>query len=342
MSTEDIAVVILNWNGKKYLEKFLPSVIENSGNAQIVVADNDSTDDSVSFVQANFPSVRIIINDQNGGFSKGYNDALKHVEAKFYMLLNSDIEVTPNWLDPLLTVMKNERVAGCQPKVLAYNNKTSFEHAGASGGFLDNNYFPFCRGRIFMSVEEDLGQYNGTTEVFWATGACLLIRSELFHKAGGFDEDFFAHMEEIDLCWRLKKQNYGFMVCPSSTVYHIGGGTLPYSSPQKVYLNFRNSIAMIFKNHEGPIFFKLMWRLTLEGIAACRFLVAGEFKQFYAVFRAHMWFHWNTFRLFKKRKAVKKASTTFNSKGLYKGNILWDYFFKGVKAYSKLNQRLFK
>ncbi len=342
MSTSTIAVVILNWNGKKYLEQFLPNVIAYSGNAQIIVADNASTDDSVAFLEQEFPSVRIIQNAQNGGFSKGYNDALKHVNAELYMLLNSDIEVTPNWLEPLLKVMDEPRVAGCQPKVLAYHDKSSFEHAGASGGYLDNNYFPFCRGRIFNDAEKDLGQYDGTTEVFWASGACLLIRSSLFHQAGGFDEDFFAHMEEIDLCWRLKKQNHAFMVCPESHVYHIGGGTLPYSSPQKVYLNFRNSIAMIFKNHEGPIFFKLFWRLTLEGAAAMKFLMTGEFKQFYAVFRAHMWFHLNTLKLFKKRKAVKKESTTFNPAGLYSGNILWDYFFKGVKTYAKLNQRLFK
>ncbi len=342
MSTSAIAVVILNWNGKKYLEEFLPNVIAYSGNAQIIVADNASTDDSVAFLKQEFPSVRIIQNAQNGGFSKGYNDALKHVDAEFYMLLNSDIEVTPNWLEPLVKVMDEPRVAGCQPKVLAYHDKSSFEHAGASGGYLDNNYFPFCRGRIFNDVEKDLGQYNGTTEVFWASGACLLIRSSLFHQANGFDEDFFAHMEEIDLCWRLKKQNYAFMVCPESHVYHIGGGTLPYSSPQKVYLNFRNSTAMIFKNHEGPIFFKFFWRLMLEGIAAMKFLLTGEVRQFYAVFRAHMWFHLNTFKLLKKRKEVKKSSTTFNATGLYKGNILWDYFFKGVKTYSKLNQRLFK
>ena len=342
MSESQVAVVILNWNGQKYLEQFLPSVIQNSGNAKIVVADNASTDNSVEFVQKNYPEIELVINSENGGFAKGYNDALKNVNAEFYMLLNSDIEVTPNWLAPLIEQMKDPQVAGCQPKVKAYNSQVSFEHAGASGGFLDRNYFPFCRGRIFNSIETDFGQYNGVSEIFWASGACLLIRSELFHNAGGFDEAFFAHMEEIDLCWRLKKMNYKFMVCPSSTVYHIGGGTLPYTSPRKVYLNFRNSIMMLIKNHEGVLLPKLFTRLCIDGIAAIRFLMIGEFKQFNAVWRAHFFAYGNMKTLLKKRKAIKNASTTFNATGLYKGSILTAYFFKGITEYSKLNQRLFK
>lgn len=342
MSESQVAVVILNWNGQKYLEQFLPSVIQNSGNAKIVVADNASTDNSVEFVQKNYPEIELIINSENGGFAKGYNDALKKVDAEFYMLLNSDIEVTPNWLAPLIEQMKDPQVAGCQPKVKAYNSQVSFEHAGASGGFLDRNYFPFCRGRIFNSIETDFGQYDGATEIFWASGACLLIRSELFHSAGGFDEAFFAHMEEIDLCWRLKKMNYKFMVCPSATVYHIGGGTLPYTSPRKVYLNFRNSIMMLIKNHEGVLLPKLFTRLCIDGIAAIRFLMIGEFKQFNAVWRAHFFAYGNMKTLLKKRKAIKNASTTFNATGLYKGSILTAYFFKGITEYSKLNQRLFK
>lgn len=342
MSESKVAVVILNWNGQKYLEQFLPSVIQNSGNAKIVVADNASTDNSVEFVQKNYPEIELIINSENGGFAKGYNDALKKVDAEFYMLLNSDIEVTPNWLTPLIEQMKDSQVAGCQPKVKAYNSQVSFEHAGASGGFLDRNYFPFCRGRIFNSIETDFGQYDGDAEIFWASGACLLIRSELFHNSGGFDEAFFAHMEEIDLCWRLKKMNYKFMVCPSSTVYHIGGGTLPYTSPRKVYLNFRNSIMMLIKNHEGVLLPKLFTRLCIDGIAAVRFLMIGEFKQFNAVWRAHFFAYGNMKTLLKKRKAIKNSSTTFNATGLYKGSILTAYFFKGIKEYSKLNQRLFK
>lgn len=342
MPESQIAVVILNWNGQKYLEQFLPSVIQNSGNAKIVVADNDSTDSSVEFVKSTYPEIEIVINEENGGFAKGYNDAFKKIDAQFYLLLNSDIEVTPNWLAPLVEQMKDPRVAGCQPKVKAYNSRVSFEHAGASGGFLDRNYFPFCRGRIFNSVETDLGQYDGETEIFWASGACLLIRSELFHKAGGFDEAFFAHMEEIDLCWRLKKMDYKFMVCPNSVVYHIGGGTLPYTSPRKVYLNFRNSLLMIVKNHDGVLLPKILSRLCIDGIAASRFIMIGEFKQFSAVFRAHMYMYRNLSRLLKQRKEIKQMSTTFNSTGLYNGNILSAYFFKGIREFSKLNQRLFK
>lgn len=339
---EKIAVVILNWNGRNWLEQFLPNVIKYSGNARIVVADNGSTDDSVAYVQKKFPTVEITTNVKNGGFAKGYNDALKQVNAEFYLLLNSDIEVTPNWLQPLYAAMDDPSVAGCQPKVLSYHNRDEFEHAGASGGFIDKNYFPFCRGRLFDNVEKDNGQYNGTTEIFWATGACLLIRSELFHSVGGFDEDFFAHMEEIDLCWRLKKMNHRFLAIPESRVFHVGGGTLPYKTPQKVYLNFRNNLIMIGKNHEGWLFPKIMYRLTLDGIAAMRFLAGGEFKNFRAVFNAHMWHHRNIGKILKKRKAVKTLSTSFNKKGLYGGSILWAYFFKRIRVFEDLNQRLFK
>jgi len=201
-----IAIVILNWNGVKYLEKFLEKVVLYSGDCRIVLADNASSDDSVAFVQKAFPQVEIVLNSENGGFAKGYNDALKRIDAEFYILLNSDIEVTPNWVDPLLKQMNDPSIAGCQPKVLSYDQRTMFEHAGASGGFLDKNYYPFCRGRIFDQFESDNGQYEGEIEVFWATGAALMIRSELYHKIGGLDDYFFAHMEEIDLCWRLKKQ----------------------------------------------------------------------------------------------------------------------------------------
>jgi len=339
---ENVAVVILNWNGRTWLEKFLPSVVEHSQNAQIVVADNASTDDSIAFLKSQFPAVQIVQNEENGGFAKGYNDALKKVDASFFVLLNSDIEVTANWLEPLHKVMMDPTVAGCQPKVLAYDRKNEFEHAGASGGFMDKNYFPFCRGRLFDVVENDERQYDGETEIFWATGACLMIRADLFHETGGFDEDFFAHMEEIDLCWRLKKMNYRFMVTPTSVVYHVGGGTLSYTSPRKVYLNFRNNLIMIGKNHEGILFPKLFYRLTLDGIAAMRFLVGGQFKNFWSVFKAHMWHHAHLGSILRKRKEIKALSTQFNPKGLYGGSILWAFFFKGIRRFSDLNQRLFK
>lgn len=338
----DLSVVILNWNGVDFLEKFLGKVVNYSGDAQIIVADNASTDDSVAYIKGNHPTVTIIQNDENGGFAKGYNDALKQVDAKFYLLLNSDIEVTENWLDPLYKVMQDESVAGCQPKVLSYQQKDTFEHAGASGGFLDKNYFPFCRGRMFDYNEKDEGQYENSVEIFWASGASLMIRAELFHKAGGFDEDFFAHMEEIDLCWRLKKQNYKFFVVPESVVYHVGGGTLPYSSPRKSYLNFRNSLMMIIKNHEGIILPKLFLRLCIDGIAAMRFLFRAEFANFWAVFKAHLYQYVHMRTILKKRRKVKESSTTFNSTGLFTANIVWNYFAKGVKDFSSLNQRMFK
>ena len=338
---KSLAIVILNWNGKSFLEQFLPSVCANSGTASIILADNASTDDSVEFVKAFYPQIQIIINEFNGGFAKGYNDALKFVEADLYLLLNSDIEVTKNWLSPLLKIMEDPLVAGCQPKVLSYNDKTLFEHAGASGGYLDRNYFPFCRGRIFDKFELDEGQYDGETEVFWATGAALMIRSELFHLANGFDEAFFAHMEEIDLCWRLKKQGYKFMVEPKSIIYHVGGGTLPYLSPQKSYLNFRNSLFMIVKNHEGIILPKLFNRLILDGIAAFRFLLLGEWKHFGSVWKAHMHLYKRISILLKQRKEIKRISKNFNSTGLYSGSILWARYFKGVTKFKELNQRLF-
>ena len=339
---KDLAVVILNWNGVDFFEKFLDKVVRFSGDARIVVADNASTDTSVEYLQENFPTIEIIQNPKNEGFAKGYNDALKHVDAKFYMLLNSDIEVTENWLTPLYELMKDQSIAGCQPKVLSQIEKDTFEHAGASGGFIDKNYFPFCRGRIFTSVEKDSGQFDNTLEIFWATGAALMIRADLFHKANGFDSDFFAHMEEIDLCWRLKKQSYKFFVVPDSTVYHVGGGTLPYSSPRKTYLNFRNNLMMLVKNHQGLLLPKLFVRMALDGVAAGMFLLKGQFKSFWAVFKSHMYLYGHFRTLLRKRKEVKKTSTEFNAAGYFGGNIIWNYNVKGVKSFSDLNQRLFK
>ena len=338
----NVAIVILNWNGKNYLEQFLEKVILYSNDCRIIVADNASTDDSVSFIKTNFPQVEIILNNENGGFAKGYNDALKQVDSEFYLLLNSDIEVTPGWVLPLMKQMENPLVAGCQPKVVSYHDKTSFEHAGASGGYLDRNYYPFCRGRILEKIEKDEGQYNGITEIFWATGAALLIRSDLYHKVGGLDEAFFAHMEEIDLCWRLKKQGYSFMIAPESVIYHVGGGTLPYTSPKKIYLNFRNSLFMIVKNHEGILLFKMIYRMILDGIAAFRFLLRGEFQNFGSVLNAHGAMYVRLGILLKQRKQIKATRTNFNSKGWYKGSILWARYFKGITRFKDLNQRLFE
>ena len=338
---EDLAVVILNWNGKAFLEKFLPGVIEHSKGSTIYLADNHSTDNSVGFVSEHFPQVKLIQNPENGGFAKGYNDALKQVDAKFYLLLNSDIEVTSNWLLPLLNAMNDPQIAGCQPKILSFSEKNQFEHAGAAGGFLDRNYYPFCRGRIMDKFEEDNGQYDYNIEIFWATGAALLIRAECFHQAGGFDETFFAHMEEIDLCWRLKRNGYKFLAVPQSLVYHVGGGTLPYLSPKKSFLNFRNSLFMLIKNHEGMLLPKLLNRLMLDGVAGIRFLFRGEFKHLLSIIKAH----WTTFsqlnRLLKLRKSLKEKSKKSNLTGLYRGNILWARYIKKITKFSNLNQRLF-
>ncbi len=338
---DSLAIVILNWNGKEFLEKFLPSVVAYANGSQIIVADNASTDDSVAFVQAHYPTIELIKNDSNGGFAKGYNDALKQVKTDLYLLLNSDIEVTENWLNPLLEVMKDPTVAGCQPKILSYQNKNYFEHAGASGGYLDHNYFPFCRGRIFNKFEKDEGQYEGKAEVFWATGAALLIRAELFHKVNGFDEAFFAHMEEIDLCWRIKKLGYKFMVEPKSYIYHVGGGTLPYLSPKKSYLNFRNSLFMLVKNHEGALFPKLIYRMLLDGLAAVRFIALREWKHLASVFNAHMALYKRLPILLKQRKEIQQNKGKTNTSGLYQGSIIWARYFKGVTKFKALNQRLF-
>ena len=336
-----IAIVILNWNGKHFLKDFLPSVVKHSHDARIIVADNASTDDSISFLKKEYPAIEILQNDQNGGFAKGYNDALKRVDSPFYLLLNSDVEVGENWLSPLIETMKNPQIAGCQPKVLSHGNKTKFEHAGAAGGYLDHNYYPFCRGRIFNETESDSKQYESEAEVFWTSGACMLIRSELFHQVGGFDELFFAHMEEIDLCWRIKRLGYGFKIIPSSKVFHVGGGTLDYFSPKKTYLNFRNSLYMITKNHEGWLFPKLFYRMFLDGIAAIMFLSSGKPSHFNAVFMAHIDFYKNISTMLNKRKILKENKTLFNRTGLYRGSILWAKYFKRIHSFSKLNMRLF-
>lgn len=339
---KEVAVVILNWNGKELLEKFLPSIIAYSQEANIVVADNASTDTSIQFIRENYPTIDIIENSENGGFAKGYNDALKKIDSKYYLLLNSDVEVTENWLTPLLDKMQDQKVACCQPKIISYNQPDKFEHAGACGGFIDKNYFPFCRGRIFENVENDNGQYNNPMEVFWVSGAAMLIRAKVFHEVGGFDETFFAHMEEIDLCWRIKRLNYQLFVVPNSVVRHVGGATLSYASPRKIHLNFRNNLMMIYKNHEGILLGKVFWRKTLDGMAAMRFLMKGEFKAFWAVFRAHIYIYGNLRSILRKRKALKKSSTTFNRSGLFKGSIIWNHYGRKVNHFSDLDQNLFE
>ncbi|SFT49616.1 hypothetical protein SAMN05216474_0886 [Lishizhenia tianjinensis] len=345
MSNAKVAVVILNWNGKAYLEQFLPSVVQFSEGHQIIVADNASTDDSVAFLREHYPSIAIIENASNGGFAKGYNDALKQVDAQYYVLLNSDVEVTENWVDIMLAQLEAlPNCVGIQPKVLAHHNKNVFEHAGAAGGYIDKNYYPFCRGRIFGEVEDDKGQYNGVREVFWTTGACMLIKSEAYHEVGGLDEDFFAHMEEIDLCWRLKNRGYAFYAAPDAVVYHVGGGTLNYESPNKTFLNFRNSLYMIHKNYGGILPLFMLKRLVLDGVAALQFAVKFKFKHLWAIARAHFQYYREIGKLQRKRKALQQATKNIDSNrsGFYTGSLLYARFFKGITAFSKLNQRLFK
>ncbi|MBP6386641.1 MAG: glycosyltransferase family 2 protein [Pseudarcicella sp.] len=331
----DIAVVILNYNGQGFLDKFLPSVITNSLNAQVIVADNASKDNSLALLMDKFPTVKIIQNTENYGFAGGYNHALKQVKAKYYVLLNSDVEVSPNWLKPMYDLLENNKnIAACQPKILAFHQPEDFEYAGAGGGFIDTLGYPFCRGRIFDTVEKDLNQYNDAQSVFWATGACLFIRSEVFHSLKGFDEDFFAHMEEIDLCWRIHSQGHEVYVCPQSIVYHVGGGTLQKSNPFKTFLNFRNGLAMIYKNlPEKQLRRKIFIRLVLDGLAGVKFLLSGDYKSTIAIIKAHFSFygnfkHWNT-----KRKNNLKSEHIIT---IYPKSIVVEYYLKKKKIFADL------
>lgn len=338
-----VAVVILNWNGRNFLEKFLPSVTAYSKNAEVIVADNHSSDDSVSFIKANYPNVKIVENPINGGFAKGYNDALKKINAKYYILLNSDVEVTHNWIEPVISLMEsNDKIAACQPKILSYANKRQFEYAGAAGGFIDKYGYPFCRGRIFNSFEEDNGQYDNSCEIFWATGACLFIRSDVYHDVGGLDEDFFAHMEEIDLCWRIKNLGWKVMYCPTSIVYHVGGGTLSKINDHKTYLNFRNNLFLLCKNHSSKYFWiKLLLRFVLDGIAGIKFIFSLEFNHFFAVLKAHGSFYASFGKILKKRKAQQKLIKNYATSAIYRKSIVADYFFRGVRKFSQLNEKYF-
>jgi GT2 family glycosyltransferase len=343
MPDKKTAVVILNWNGKDFLSRFLPGIIAYSGTAEIVVADNASDDDSVDMVRTHFPGVTIVQNDVNGGFAKGYNDALKKVAADYYVLLNSDVEVTEGWLKPMLDMMeKDENIVACQPKILDYKNRNRFEYAGAAGGYIDKFGYPFCRGRIFHSFENDEHQYDDSREIFWATGACLLIRSKAYHDQHGLDEDFFAHMEEIDLCWRLKNQGYKVMYCAESSVYHMGGGTLSRLSPRKTYLNFRNNLILLCKNHAPGFFFlKLFLRMNLDGIAGIKFLLSGDIAHFFAVLKAHFSFYVTLPRTLKKRRALSKQTKTFATTAVYRKCIVFEYFLRGKEKFSSLDERLF-
>ncbi|WP_338733627.1 glycosyltransferase family 2 protein [Mangrovimonas cancribranchiae] len=323
------AIVILNWNGKQLLDTFLPSVLEHSQNADIYVADNASTDDSVIYVKECFPSVSIIQNQTNGGYAKGYNDALKHIDADIFCLLNSDVEVTKNWLTPILETFKEyPKTAIIQPKIKDYNNKDYFEYAGAGGGFIDKFGYPYCRGRIFNTIEKDNGQYNDTSDIFWASGACLFVRKEVFNALNGFDERFFAHMEEIDLCWRAFNLGYNIKYVGASTIFHVGGATLKNTNPKKTFLNFRNSLFTLTKNAQGNLFFLVFTRLVLDGVAGVMFLFQFKFAHILSIVKAHFNYYSHLAQLLKFRKTVSKKENYYN-----KTSIVWSYFVTRNKTF---------
>ena len=327
-----IAVVILNYNGKAHLEKFLPGVVQHSPEATIVVADNGSKDDSLTYVAQNFPAVEIIDIGKNLGFCGGYNYALHQVAADYFVLLNNDVEVTPGWIKPMKDLL--DRYAGIvsvQPKILSWHHKEQFEYAGAGGGFIDKLGYPFCRGRVFDTVEKDNGQYNDTVPVFWTSGACMMIRSKVFRQLNGFDEDFFAHMEEIDLCWRIQRLGGYPYYCGSSTVYHVGGGTLAASNPGKTYYNFRNGLDMLIKHQPGRhILWKVPVRIFLDWLAGLKFLF-GSPGHAWAVLRAHWYVLTHLRRIRKKRKALKKV-LPFREENVLDGILVWQYFVLGKKT----------
>lgn len=333
-----VAIVILNWNGKHFLEKFLPSVVKTTyGNLKIIVADNASTDDSVDFLKKAFPQVERIVLSQNFGFAKGYNEALQNVQSDYYVLLNSDVEVTPNWLQPIIELLEqDEQYAACQPKVLAYHHKHQFEYAGAAGGWMDAYGYPFARGRVFEVCEEDRGQYNSTQEVFWTTGAAMIVKSRVYHQLSGFDDYFFAHMEEIDLCWRIQLQGYKLFCCPVSTVYHVGGGTLPKGASRKTFLNFRNNQIMLAKNLPwSEKWWKLPYRQALDQLAALKGLLSGDAGYFTAIVKAHLAFWYWVFFVPKKKMPFKKMPLKSLS-GVYKGNLIWSYFIQKRQTFRAL------
>ncbi len=329
-----LAIAILNWNGLKHLQTFLPSVVEHSTGHSIFLIDNASGDGSVAWVQKTYPKIITIINERNEGFCKGYNDGLSQIDAQYFVLLNSDVEVSENWIDPILKLLdKNPKVGAVQPKILSFENKNTFEYAGAAGGHIDWLGYPFCRGRVFETVEVDNGQYNENAEIFWASGACMFVRAELFRDLGGFDEAFFAHMEEIDLCWQLKNKGNKIMFCPESTVYHLGGGTLQKSSPFKTFLNYRNGLFLLYKNLPNKrLFSTLIIRLILDGISSIRHLVKFEFSFIWAILKAHFSFYFHIYFQKIERKNLKNAET---NPICYK-SIVWEYFGRGKKKYSEI------
>ena len=331
----NLAIVILNYNGKALLEQFLPSVLEYSQQATVYVADNASTDGSVAYIKKHFSKVQLIINTQNGGYAKGYNDALAHLKEDVFVLLNSDVEVTQGWLTPIIEAFKaTSNLVAVQPKILDYKNKDYFEYAGAGGGYIDALGYPYCRGRIFNTLEKDTGQYNDTRQIFWASGACLALKKEAFVKAKGFDEDLFAHQEEIDLCWRMQQQGGIIHYIEGSTVYHLGGATLAVENPKKTFYNFRNSLLVMLKNNNHAAVWAILFtRMLLDALAAWQFLVSGKPSHFFAVFKAHLSFYSLAPKFIKKRNKHAKKIAYYQIK-----SIVWMYFIRKKTTFIALNQ----
>ena len=330
-----IAIVILNWNGRKLLEKFLPSMVKFSlDDAEVYVADNNSDDDSIAYIKENYPEVKIIQNKINGGFAKGYNDALKEIDADIFALVNSDIEVTENWLKPVRsTFEKFPETVVIQPKILDFKDRTKFEYAGAGGGYVDFMGYPFCRGRIFMELESDQGQYNDVTDIFWASGACFFIKSKIYHELGGFDEQYFAHQEEIDLCWRVQNEGHKIKYVGKSEVYHVGGATLRESNPRKTFLNFRNSLFTITKNvPKRYVVLVILLRLILDGVAGLKFVLELRPIHTWAIIRAHLSFYWYSRRMLAKRRTISFKQTSY----FYCFSIVWQHFILRKKRFDSL------
>jgi len=331
----NLAIVILNYNGKALLEQFLPSVLEYSQQATVYVADNASTDGSVAYIKKHFSKVQLIINTQNEGYAKGYNDALAHLKEDVFVLLNSDVEVTQGWLTPIIEAFKaTSNLVAVQPKILDFKNKDYFEYAGAGGGYIDALGYPYCRGRIFNTLEKDTGQYNDTRQIFWASGACLALKKEAFVKAKGFDEDLFAHQEEIDLCWRMQQQGGIIHYIEGSTVYHLGGATLAVENPKKTFYNFRNSLLVMLKNNNHAAVWAILFtRMLLDALAAWQFLVSGKPSHFFAVFKAHLSFYTLAPKFIKKRNKHAKKIGYYQIK-----SIVWMYFIRKKTTFIALNQ----
>ena len=332
-----IAIVILNYNGRRYLEQFLPFVTANvCPGGEVIVADNGSTDDSLAFIEAHYPGLRVIVLDRNYGFAGGYNMALQQVQSDYYVLLNSDVEVTPGWMEPIVGLMESDATIGaCQPKIRMYADREFFEYAGAAGGWLDYLGYPFARGRIFDVCEKDEGQYNETVPIFWASGAALFIRSKLWHELGGLENFFFAHQEEIDLCWRMQLAGYRVYCCPQSVVFHVGGGTLPKGNERKVFLNFRNNLIMMAKCLPAEQWlWKIPVRFLLDSVSAWKSLFAGEAVYFWAILEAHLaFFKW---LVVSRRKSLFPPKKRGKLLGWYTGSVVWQYFVKGKKTFAEI------